>query len=111
MPPWRRWRHGRPLGRAPGFWASLALIAALAGLALQPWQALGERTLASSALWTATASLPVAALLQLRLLRQALRDGAPRLGLALDALAAAGLLALAALMAAYGLWPLAMWRV
>jgi CubicO group peptidase (beta-lactamase class C family) len=111
MPPWRRWRQRRPLGQAPAFWAVLALIVALATLALQPWQALGERTLASSALWAATAALPLAALLQLALLMRRRREGASRLGLVLDTLAAGGLIALAALLAAYGLWPLALWRV
>ena len=72
LPPWRRWRQGRSLRRAPAFWAVLMLVAAL----------LRHR-----------------------------REGASRLGLALDTLAAGGLIALAALMAAYGRWPLAMWRV
>lgn len=111
MAPWQRWRHGRPLHQAPAFWAVLALIAALVLLALQPWQALGERTLASGALWAATAALPLAALWQLGLLWRHRHKRGARKGRSLDAIAALGLVALAALMAAFDLWPLAMWRV
>lgn len=111
LPPWRRWRQGRSLRRAPAFWAVLMLVAALGLLWLQPWQALGERTLASSALWVATAVLPLAALLQLRGVLRPWRKDGPGPGLALDALAATGLVALAALLATFGLWPLALWRI
>jgi hypothetical protein len=111
LPPWRRWRHGQPLRQAPAFWATLALAATLGLLALQPWQALGERTLASSALWAATAALPLAALLQLALLFRRRTQARGRLGLVVDATAALALVGMAVLLAVFGLWPLALWRV
>jgi hypothetical protein len=113
-PPWQRWRHGRPLRRAPVFWALLGLLGAAAWLALQPWQALGEFSAASAALAGATLALPLAAAWQAVLGLRGPWAGTgtrARMARGLDLLALAGLLALVLLLAAFGLWPLRLWQL
>jgi CubicO group peptidase (beta-lactamase class C family) len=97
--PWRRWRRGEGLARAPLFATTLACIAAAAALAMQPWQALGEPTPVNIALAASSAALLPAALWQLWR------------GARWARWAALGVLAGLGLLAAFGLWPLLSWRL
>jgi CubicO group peptidase (beta-lactamase class C family) len=105
-PLWRR-RSVRHAWREPGFIAVSALAIALAALALQPWQRLGEPTVATVMLAAASLALPLAAAWELfRAWRHGAHAGASRGRIA----AALALLAFVGLLAAFGLWPLASWR-
>jgi CubicO group peptidase (beta-lactamase class C family) len=102
--PWRRWRHGSRLAQ-PAFLAVLALLAAAPLFVLQPWQAMGDLTVASGLLYAATLALPLAALVQAtRAWRQ--RGSGWRWDLA----AAAAVLQLSVLLAWWELWPVATWQ-
>jgi hypothetical protein len=107
VPLLRRWLPGRP-GLQPASVSVALLLLAAAGLALQPWQRLGDLTVFSAALAAASATLPLA------LIWQAVRSWRqrPRLrGWRADLLAAGAGLQAVALLAAYGLWPLQLWRL
>jgi CubicO group peptidase (beta-lactamase class C family) len=94
--------------RQPACVAVWALVAAGVAVALQPWQRLGEPTLASLALAATSAALPLALLAQAAL---ALRGA--RTQPAAWWMAGAAVLGLGgcALLMAYGLLPLRLWRV
>ncbi|HLL12274.1 MAG TPA: serine hydrolase domain-containing protein [Rubrivivax sp.] len=97
--PWLRWRRGEALARTPLFGAALACIAAAGLLALQPWQALGEATLTNIMLAAASLALLPASLWQLWR------------GSRWAQAAALGVLTGIALLAAFGLWPVLLWRL
>lgn len=106
-PLWRR-RSVRHAWREPGFVAVSALAIALGALALQPWQRLGEPTVATVMLAAASLALPLAAAWELwRAWRHRVRAGASR-GRIVAALA---LLAFVGLLAAFGLWPVGTWSL
>jgi CubicO group peptidase (beta-lactamase class C family) len=110
-PPLRRLRHGTPLARTPAWWAVLGLVLAGAGVALQPWQQAGDVTVASVALAAATAALPPALLWQGALAWRRRREARHARGAGFD-LAAIGLgLTFCAVLGAFGLWPVALWRL
>lgn len=102
--PWRRWRRGTRLAQ-PAFLVALALLTSAPLFVLQPWQAMGDLTVASGLLYAATLALPLAALLQ------ATRAWRQRgTGWRWDIAAAAAVLQWTALLAWWGLWPLATWQ-
>lgn len=106
-PLWRR-RRIEGAWREPGFLATLLLLASGAALALQSWQRLGDATPASLALALASVVLPVAGLHELVRAwrrRRHLPRSIPRV------LAAVALVAFTVLLATFGLWPLALWRL
>ena len=112
MPPWLRWRQGRSLWQ-PAWLGVMGLLAALAAMVLQHWSALGELTLGSGAMAAATALLPALLVWQLFSLAVPQAAGAPsshRGQRIADAVAAGALLQGFGLLAAWGLWPLALWR-
>jgi CubicO group peptidase (beta-lactamase class C family) len=110
-PAWRRARRGVPLSRTPAWWAMLALVGAGIALALQPWQQLGDPTPASTALAASTLVLPFALAWQGALAWRHRPAGraTPRVWLDLVALLLG--LTLVGLLAAFGLWPLVLWRL
>ena len=82
-------------------------------MVLQHWSALGELTLGSGAMAAATALLPALLVWQLFSLAVPQAAGAPsshRGQRIADAVAAGALLQGFGLLAAWGLWPLALWR-
>jgi CubicO group peptidase (beta-lactamase class C family) len=97
--PWRRWRHGEALARAPLCGATLATACAAGLLTVQPWQALGEPTFINALLAATTLGLVPAALWQLWR------------GARWAQAAALGVLAGLVLLATFGLWPLVLWRL
>jgi CubicO group peptidase (beta-lactamase class C family) len=106
-PPWRR-RTIRGACYEPGFVVALALLLSIGALALQPWQRLGEPTAASVLLALVSVALPIAALWELvGAWRKRRTLGAPRV----RPVAALALLALVGLLASFGLWPIAIWRL
>lgn len=106
-PLWRR-RTVRGVWHEPGFIVALALLLSIGALALQPWQRLGEPTAASVLLALVSVALPIAALWELvGALRKRGTLGAPRV----RPFAALALLALVGLLASFGLWPIATWRL
>jgi CubicO group peptidase (beta-lactamase class C family) len=102
--PWRRWRRGTRLAQ-PAFVAVLALLAAAPLFLLQPWQAMGDLTMASGLLYAATLALPLAALVQAT---RAWRQRGP--GWRWDVAAAAAVVQVSVLLAWWGLWPVATWQ-
>jgi hypothetical protein len=110
-PPWRRARHGVPLARTPAWWAMLALVGAGVALALQPWQQLGDQTPASVALAASMLLLPCALVWQgtLAWRRRPAARATPAVWLDLVAVALG--LAFVVMLAAFGLWPLLLWRL
>jgi CubicO group peptidase (beta-lactamase class C family) len=110
-PPWRRVRHGVPLARTPAWWAMLALVGAGVALALQPWQQLGDFTPASAALAASMLLLPFALAWQGTLAWRHRPAGRATPVVWLDLAAVALGLTFVAMLAAFGLWPLALWRL
>lgn len=110
-PLWRGLRRRRWPGDPAG-WAVWALPAAAAAMAWCGWQALGQATTASVGLWAASAALLPAMAWQLwhsaRLNTGPGRGAA--LARALDLIAAVAVLQACLVLAAWGLWPLALWR-
>lgn len=107
VPAWQHARGGPPCWRQPAWWGVVALLGAGALRAKKGWRTLGDIDAVSVAVYAATLALPVAGAVQLAL---QLRDPARRRARGLAALWAAGL-ALLALLGAFGLWPLALWRL
>ena len=97
--PWLRWRRGEALAGTPLFGATLACLAAAGLLMLQPWQALGEPTLINMMLAAASLALLPASLWQLWR------------GSRWAQAAALGVLTGVGLLAAFGLWPVLLWRL
>jgi CubicO group peptidase (beta-lactamase class C family) len=110
-PPWRRARHGVPLSRTPAWWAMLALAGAGIALALQPWQQLGDLTPASTALAASTLLLPFALAWQGALAWRHRPAGRTTLAVWIDLAAVTLGLTFVGLLAAFGLWPLVLWRL
>lgn len=104
-PLWRR-RRVRAAWIEPGFVVAVALLLSLGALALQPWQRLGDATAASVMLALMSVALPLGALWELRISGRRAKSETSR-GRTIAALA---LTAWVALLAAFGLWPIAIWR-
>jgi hypothetical protein len=110
-PAWRRARHGVRLFRTPAWWAVLALVGAGIALALQPWQQLGDPTPASTALAASTLLLPFALAWQAALAWRHRPAGRTTPAVWIDLVAVALGLTFVGVLAAFGLWPLVLWRL
>lgn len=110
-PPVRRLRHRTALARTPAWWAVLAVLLAGAGVAVQPWQGLGDPTAASVALAAATLLLPILMAWQGVLAWRRRGEAPATWGRRLDLAAVALSIAACGLLAAFGLWPVALWRL
>jgi hypothetical protein len=89
----------------------LALVAAGIAIALQPWQQLGDFTPASAALAASTLLLPFALAWQGALAWRRRPAGHATAAVRLDLVAVALGLTFVGMLAAFGLWPLALWRL
>jgi CubicO group peptidase (beta-lactamase class C family) len=105
-PLWRRSTVPRAW-REPGFVAALGFLASSGTVALQSWQRLGDPTPATLALAAATLLLPVATTCDIARAasRRGIRGEWARIA------AGTALLALFVLLAVFGLWPIATWRL
>jgi hypothetical protein len=106
-PLWRR-RTVRGAWREPGFVGASAFVLGIGALALQPWQQLGDPTPATIALALGSLALPFAAAWE------CLRAGSRRARPTIDGVrlaAGVSIIALFALLDAYGLWPILSWRL
>lgn len=110
-PPLRRLRRGVPLARMPAWWAVVALVSAGIAVAMQPWQRLGDPTVASVALAATTLLVVPALLWQGALAWRGRHEAGLRRGRLLDLAAVALSLAFCVLLGAFGLWPLMLWRL
>lgn len=103
VPLWRHARGGPPCWRQPAWWGMVALVGSAALLATKDWRSLGDFDAAAIAVYAATSVLPVAAVAQLALRWRTAAAGER----------AAGIVGLAflALLLAFGLLPLPLWRL
>ncbi|MCE3003687.1 MAG: beta-lactamase family protein [Xanthomonadaceae bacterium] len=103
-----RRRTVRGAWREPGFVGASVFGLGIGAVALQPWQQLGDPTPATIALALGSLALPFAAAWE------CLRAGSRRARPTIDGVrlaAGVSIIALFALLAAYGLWPILSWRL